>query len=58
MTVTAKGVENIQQLKLLEKFGCDELKGYHFCKPLSADQFESRLTEQEFGPHLQSIAAM
>lgn len=58
MTVTAEGVENIQQLKLLEKFGCDELQGYHFCKPLSADRFESRLTEQEFGPHLQSIAAL
>lgn len=37
----AEGVETADQLALLRKQGCDEVQGYYFSKPLSADQFEA-----------------
>lgn len=36
----AEGVENIDQLKILEKLECDEIQGYIFGKPVSAKEFE------------------
>lgn len=36
----AEGVETAGQLAFLREQGCDELQGYYYCKPLSADQFE------------------
>jgi diguanylate cyclase (GGDEF)-like protein len=38
LTVIAEGVENIDQLALLKKYGCDEAQGYYFSKPVSVDQ--------------------
>lgn len=35
-TVTAEGIENQQQLKLLQEMGCNFLQGYYFSKPVSA----------------------
>jgi diguanylate cyclase (GGDEF)-like protein/PAS domain S-box-containing protein len=37
MTVTAEGVETNEQSFLLRQFGCHQLQGYLFSKPLSAD---------------------
>lgn len=34
MKVIAEGVENIQQLNLLRKLGCDYLQGYYYSKPV------------------------
>ncbi|MFJ8235218.1 EAL domain-containing protein [Ureibacillus sp. NPDC094379] len=34
MKVIAEGVENIQQLNLLRKMGCDYLQGYYYSKPV------------------------
>ncbi|MBX2880766.1 MAG: EAL domain-containing protein [Granulosicoccus sp.] len=39
LSVVAEGVENLQQLRILEQFQCDEAQGYLFSHPLSADQF-------------------
>lgn len=39
MSVIAEGVETDEQLALLKELGCDEIQGYLYSKPLSADQF-------------------
>jgi diguanylate cyclase (GGDEF)-like protein len=38
LNVVAKGVENVQQQDILVRFGCDELQGYLFAKPMSPVQ--------------------
>ena len=40
LSVVAEGVENLQQLDLLRNYGCDEIQGYYFSKPLNAKEFE------------------
>jgi diguanylate cyclase (GGDEF)-like protein/PAS domain S-box-containing protein len=35
----AEGVENEEVLNVLQEFGCDEVQGYHFAKPMVADDF-------------------
>ncbi|CAM4281226.1 EAL domain-containing protein [Paenibacillus tarimensis] len=35
LRVVAEGVENIEQVAILRRLGCDELQGYYFSKPLS-----------------------
>ena len=37
----AEGVETEEQLSYLLELGCNEIQGYHFCKPLTAEQFET-----------------
>ena len=37
----AEGVENGKVLKLLEEFGCDEVQGYHFAKPMMVEEFSN-----------------
>ena len=39
LTTVAEGVETEAQLELLKKLGCDEIQGYLFSRPLSADDF-------------------
>ena len=39
ITVLAEGVENQQQLDWMEKHGCDQVQGFFFSKPLTADAF-------------------
>jgi len=41
MRVIAEGVEDQIQLDLLKKLHCDEVQGYFFSKPLSAEEFEA-----------------
>ncbi|HJV75601.1 MAG TPA: EAL domain-containing protein [Noviherbaspirillum sp.] len=41
----AEGVESAAQLAYLREQGCDEVQGYYYSKPLSADQFSAFLTE-------------
>nr|WP_315021166.1 bifunctional diguanylate cyclase/phosphodiesterase [uncultured Aminipila sp.] len=36
----AEGVEDISQLQILEKLGCDEIQGYIFGRPIPVEEFE------------------
>lgn len=47
MTVTAEGVENIEQMNFLADAGCEEIQGYFFSKPLSATDFEKKLLHHQ-----------
>ena len=38
LEVVAEGVETLQQARLLREMECDVLQGYHFCRPLPADE--------------------
>lgn len=43
MEVTAGGVENLEQLSILTKLGCDAVQGYLFREPVLQDKFKSLL---------------
>jgi diguanylate cyclase (GGDEF)-like protein len=36
MKVVAEGVETVEQLDTLSRYGCDQVQGYHFAKPMPA----------------------
>ncbi|MDP4144620.1 MAG: EAL domain-containing protein [Bacillota bacterium] len=40
LKVIAEGVENADQYNILKRYGCDEVQGYYFSKPVSANEFE------------------
>ena len=39
LITVAEGVETIEQLNLLKTMGCDQIQGYFFSRPLSAEDF-------------------
>jgi len=43
MTVVAEGVEKVEQLRILQRLGCDEIQGYLFARPMAAEQAEAFL---------------
>ncbi len=53
LTVVAEGVETPEQLRFLGEQGCDVAQGYHFSKPLSAEEcadYLARLWHRPFKP--------
>ncbi|GGX77996.1 EAL domain-containing protein [Massilia dura] len=40
LRVIAEGVESAAQLEFLRAHGCDEMQGYHFSRPVPAEEFE------------------
>lgn len=40
LRVVAEGVETSEQFDLLKNYGCDEIQGYYFSKPLNSNDFE------------------
>ena len=54
--VVAEGVETAEQLPTLQRQRCAEGQGYHFSRPVSAEQFATLLnTGKELIPLLQAI---
>ncbi|MDX1453526.1 MAG: EAL domain-containing protein [Oleiphilaceae bacterium] len=45
--VVAEGVENHQMAELLKKMGCDQVQGYHYCKPVPESDFIALLKSQQ-----------
>lgn len=45
MTVVAEGVETLEQLRFLREQGCDAAQGYHFSRPVSAEEFFARCAD-------------
>ena len=45
LKVTAEGVENSAQLRLLQELGCDEIQGTLFSPPMEADAVPAWLNE-------------
>jgi EAL domain-containing protein (putative c-di-GMP-specific phosphodiesterase class I) len=41
LTTVAEGVEDERQLALLRLQHCDEAQGFHFARPMPADEFAS-----------------
>jgi EAL domain-containing protein (putative c-di-GMP-specific phosphodiesterase class I) len=46
MRVIGEGVENIDQLEILQELGCDEIQGFYISLPLPADQITKLLDQQ------------
>jgi EAL domain-containing protein (putative c-di-GMP-specific phosphodiesterase class I) len=46
LKVIAEGVENESQMSFLRAHHCDQIQGYYFSKPLTADQVAERLVGQ------------
>jgi EAL domain-containing protein (putative c-di-GMP-specific phosphodiesterase class I) len=46
LTVVAQGVETKEQADFLREHSCDELQGFYFNKPVSAQQFTELLQAQ------------
>ena len=40
--IVAEGVETAEQAKLLVHIGCDQFQGFHFARPMPADDFAAR----------------
>lgn len=38
LKITAEGVEQYSQLALLQQYGCDEVQGFYFSRPISSEQ--------------------
>lgn len=47
MSVVAEGVESSEQFAVLKELRCNEAQGYFLSYPLSSDEFERWLTEQD-----------
>ena len=45
MGVIAEGVETVEQLGFLRRYGCDQMQGYFFSRPVAAAAFEQLLRD-------------
>lgn len=45
--VIAEGVETAEQLAYVKQYDCDEMQGFYFSKPLTADEFAALLSSEK-----------
>ena len=45
--IIAEGVENVEQLQFLRSEGCQEIQGYYFSRPLTAENFLAFMQERQ-----------
>lgn len=45
LKVVAEGVENQEELSILEEMGCDLYQGFYFSRPVNTDDFRAQLAE-------------
>ncbi|MDQ5841637.1 MAG: EAL domain-containing protein [Chloroflexota bacterium] len=50
LTLVAEGVETEGTLTALARLGCDVAQGYHLCRPITADAFDTWCTERPMTP--------
>jgi EAL domain-containing protein (putative c-di-GMP-specific phosphodiesterase class I) len=43
-------VENVDQLRQLERFGCDQIQGYYIGRPLPAHECVTQLQQLQRAP--------
>lgn len=48
LKIISEGVEDINQLKILNSIGCNEIQGYIFGKPVSSNEFEEMHLKNKF----------
>jgi EAL domain-containing protein (putative c-di-GMP-specific phosphodiesterase class I) len=46
LTTIAEGVEKVEQLRFLEKEGCDRFQGFYFSRPLDIEVFQAKLATE------------
>ena len=46
LTTIAEGVETSEQLGMFKQKNCDEIQGYYFSQPISADEFITLITQR------------
>ena len=56
MIVVAEGVENLEALRILQRFGCDMAQGYYMSRPLPVSEFEEWLRTSPFGQRAEDAA--
>ena len=51
MKVVAEGVEDAEQLAVLARYGCDQIQGYHFGRPMPAEAVAGFLADFRVSAH-------
>jgi diguanylate cyclase (GGDEF)-like protein len=49
LTITAEGIETVQQQTYLRALKCDEFQGYLYSPPISADDIDALISTKRFG---------
>lgn len=47
LELIAEGVETLEQINFLQEQNCDEVQGYYYYKPVTAEEYEAILRNQE-----------